>query len=695
MKTNFKKTLSVLLAVLMLTGTFGVTAFAANRNITYNRYPTSTDVTLKDGFSTSAYTVSGNKYKTKTSYADGTSYTVEQAMFDRPGYVQDGWVRSTANVTKDKSQLVEGSTFFSFGSSVNVSSALSNLYPHWDAVKYTVTYKPGSAAGVVGSEMSEECAYNSTHKTKAATVFTRVGYKISGWATTDGASTVEYKVNTNITITGNLTLYPVWEVSTSTLSYNRYPTTSGVVSFTDGGEEALLAIATKNGSNEYVVNDPYPTGSTVPTLGVIFQREGYVMDGWVNNYSVSESDIGNITGANSYWAIGEDVTITGNLKLYPHWSIIKLNVTYLPGSAEGVAGSSVTDVVEYGKTFKTKDAALFTRDGYDLIGWSTVDGADEAEYKVNTNASTKEELVLYPVWEKITYSISAPNSTIEFERQCVDVEKETKTVVLTNDGNRNLTDITASNDKFDIVLSSANVNVGKTINVKITPKADLAPGKYSEEVVFTDSTGNLNYTLKIMYELDNHIFARYEDDGNATYTHDGTKTAMCSYGCGSSHTIDNPGSMKVVDAANNTAKGLETSYVHHRTVRFTAYGSGSDNTEPVDGIKRYVPTSWYVNEDFNGVFVADEETGVTNYDVIYTHTKYGTYTLVIDYIVEQYDAANDEWVLVEDETDTKSFTYTVGPTEEEKKEDIMPTTILSLIMGAFAYIIELFKGLFS
>lgn len=694
MKTNFKKALSVLLAVLMLTGVFGVTASAAARKMVYNRYPTSTDVTLKSGFSTTNYTVSGNKYTTKTSYNDGTSYTLEDEMFTRPNYVQDGWVKTSSNSSKDKSTLVEGTSFFGLGATVKVASSMYNFYPHWTPVDYTVTYNPGSAAGVQGSEFSEPCPYNTSHKTKGADAFIRLGYKIIGWSTTDGAATALYKVNASFTVKDNVTLYPVWEASTATVKYNRYPTTTAVT-FAEGGEEALLAIAQQTGTNEYTVNEVYPSGSSIHSLGVVFEREGYVMDGWTDNSRMCDSDISQITGAYHYWAMGEDITVVTDVALYPHWSIIRLNVNYLPGSASGVVGSAVAEVVDYGKSFKTKDASVFTREGYDLVGWSTTDGAETAEYKLNVNVSTKEDLTLYPVWEKISYSLSAPETTVEFDRQCVDTAKVTKTVVLTNDGNRNLTGLTASNDKFDIVFGATTVNVGKTVNVKITPKVDLTPDKYNETIVIADSTGNLNFVIEVKYELDNHIFARYEDDGNATYTHDGTKTAMCSYGCGESHTIDNPGSIKVVDASYNTAEGLETSYVHHRTIRFTAYGSGMDNEEPVDGIKRYIPVSWYVDEDFNGVFVADEETGVTNYDVIYTHTKYGTYTLVIDYIVEQYDAANDEWVLVEDETDTKSFTYNVGPTAEEEKEDIMPVTILSLIMGAFAYILDLFKTLFS
>jgi hypothetical protein len=191
--------------------------------------------------------------------------------------------------------------------------------------------------------------------------------------------------------------------------------------------------------------------------------------------------------------------------------------------------------------------------------------------------------------------------------------------------------------------------------------------------------------------------------------------------------------MKIYSADNNAAVGLADQYIHHRTVRFTAFGSGCDNTEVVVGTKRYLPVSWYVNEEYNGTFEDD------NFDVVFTHTVFGKYTLKINYIEQVYTCDNEaeptmvcfdcgeivdgdtcptcgnpteaypcelcgqtncgnalidpeshvcSWQAT-GEADEKTFEYTVGTTAEEEQEVVMPNTILTLIFGLFSKLLEL------
>jgi len=136
----------------------------------------------------------------------------------------------------------------------------------------------------------------------------------------------------------------------------------------------------------------------------------------------------------------------------------------------------------------------------------------------------------------------------------------------------------------------------------------------------------------------------------------------------------------VYSADNNDAVGLADSYIHHRTVRFTAYGSGMDDAEGVVG-KRFLPVTWYVNDDFNGEF----ENG---YEVVFTHTLFGNYTLTINYVEEEFNVETGEWVTT-GVTDEKTFEYTVGTTAEEEQEIIRPNTILSIIFGLFQELLKL------
>ena len=248
----------------------------------------------------------------------------------------------------------------------------------------------------------------------------------------------------------------------------------------------------------------------------------------------------------------------------------------------------------------------------------------------------------------------------------------------------------------------------------------------------------VNILRKKSYSLVIISFDKYVPDGNATYDEDGTKTAYCTNGCGATDTIADEGSMKIFSADNNKAVGLLPEYIYHKTVRFTAFGSGMDNENPVAGSKRFRPVSWWVNDEHNG-----ELTEATGYDVNYVHTDFGSFGLVITYVEEVYTCDNhgDPIFLCEDcgeltgetceycgaaaqaivcdlcgdptcqnplyeddktfgwvetgETDEKVFNYSIGASEKDQQEVVMPNTIVSIIFGLFTYFFELIGGLFG
>ena len=206
---------------------------------------------------------------------------------------------------------------------------------------------------------------------------------------------------------------------------------------------------------------------------------------------------------------------------------------------------------------------------------------------------------------------------------------------------------------------------------------------YNETLEFVANKDAVSFSIPARFSVNDHAFNRYESNNDATYSQDGTKTSECLNGCGTKDTIADVGSMKFFGAKYNTVEGLSEEYIYHRTVRFTAYGSGTDYTEEeiVDGVKRFVPDEWYVNEDFNGKF---EE----SYDVTFTHTLFGTYILTVNYNEEKYDGTTEEWVPT-GETDEKIFVYTVEETAEEKQEILMPQSILGILFGLIEMLLSL------
>ncbi len=411
-------------------------------------------------------------------------------------------------------------------------------------------------------------------------------------------------------------------------------------------------------------------GTTVTLAGALFTREGYVQTGW----STAQA------GTKKNYELGASLTIKKNTKLYPYWEANKIVVTFAPG-ADGIGAVETAEANE-GDTVKFP-GAIFTREDYIQIGWTSVDGgALEFGLTDNTPAITAP-VTFYPVWEKCDYTVEANLSTINFGTVCINYpEVASETLVITNVGNTAVTYTLPSNPAYSFTVTSGSLvlEAGKSVEIEITPAMNLDAGNYNSTLVFECDYAASSVSVNARFTVKNHSYTKYTSNNDATYESDGTKTAYCTNNCGASDTIDDIGSKKIYSADNNGAIGLSKEYLHHRTVRFTAFGSGMDDELGVVG-KRFVPTTWYVTEEFNGAF----ENG---YDIVFTHTVFGNYTLTINYVEEEYNEETKEWVAT-GVTDEKTFDYVVGTNEYEEQEVVRPNTILSIIFGLFAQLLAL------
>ncbi len=574
MKTNFRKTLAVLLAVLMVASVFSVTVFAAyTSTIQAGSAAGSTlKATLEDG------TPITDDMLILTTDASNKFNLPGEAYFEREDYIQDGWTK-TAN---------GGGTLIKFGASQTVKNNTTKYYPHWKQVVFNVTFGPGN-----------------------------------------------------------------------------YYDANDPNNFTDASMTQV---------KEHVIKTDGTDAQKVILPGAMFTREGYEQTGWCTAKS------NNGTGTKLEFGSEYTAKITKDISLYPFWTPVVYDVEFVGG--EFGVGTSQSFEVSYNKTVKAPDA-IFTRDGYSQIGWTTVENSDEIELALNVlTPKITDDVTYYPVWRKDVYSATADATTVNFGTSCIDYSNPgAQNIVVTNDGNAPLEFTLPTDENYNITLVDGSLSLlpGRTFTVSIEPVSNLPIGKYNKTFVFDCDKDVADIEISVSFKVVNHSFGTYKSNNDATYTADGTKTAECLNGCGTKDTVADLGSMKVYSIDNNDAKGLQDSYVHHRTVRFTAYGSGMDDAEGVVG-KRFRPVAWYVNEEFNGEF----ENG---YDVTFTHTLFGEYTLTINYVEEQLDTATGEWVATE-VVDTKTFDYTVGTTAEEEQEIIRPNTILSIIFGLFA---ELFK----
>lgn len=617
MKTNFKKTLAVFLAVLMLSSIFSVIGLAAR---TYT-------VTYKPGKGVEGNQIV-NEFTDKITLLGETYY--------KDGYVQVGWATSDG-----------GSKKYNFNQRYSQKKNLV-LYPVWEvAVEYTVTYKPGT--GVDGEEFVDK-TFTSNVQFRDVT-YTRDGFVQTGWTLTDGGTTRDYGLNATFNMSSlnvtEIVLYPYWEGVAYTVSY----------------------IPDSYSKETEVVTQSANFNASVPLKEALFTREGYIQTGW----ALTE-------GGERKYEVGKmsDI-ITGDLDLYPVWSK-KCDVVFMPGQYG--EGDSETIIILEGTTATLK-GALFTRAGYTQRGWSTTDGGEMTYELYEQGVVIESDTILYPYWVKNVYALEFSQSTLNFGDNCLGyITAEAQDVVITNKGNVPVTLNAAFPGDYDIQLSGTGVlNVGESITITLQPKTTLGLGDYSQIIkVSTVEAPAVVYDLVIKFTVTDHFYDEYVSANDATYTQDGRLVAECVKGCGHKDYKENPGSKKVFSVDNNDAIGLEAAYIHHRTVRFTAYGSGMDDTE--DYLKtRFRPVSWYVNDEFNGEF----ENG---YDVTFTHTIFGEYTLTINYVEETKDEATGEWVET-GVTDTKTFSYTVGTTAEEEQEIVRPNTILNIIFGLFQQLLAL------
>ena len=444
-------------------------------------------------------------------------------------------------------------------------------------------------------------------------------------------------------------------------------------------------------TDEYV-QDGIASGTTITLLGETYTRTGYTHAGWSTNKN----------GTTRTYTLEKAQKITKNLTLYPYWTVNKYTITF-DGGEYGV-GTAQAKEVNFGKDVASPNA-IFTRDGYIQIGWTatvieiTTDAAgNEVLTPVVDTIAVGEKIAVVtgdvtyvPVWEQVIIDADVEISGNNFGAECENYTAPgAETITITNNGNVTLNYTLPTSDAYNVSIVSGKLALvpGATLVISVQPKAGLAHANYNTELVFACDYANCAVSAEFLFSVVEHSFDKYVSNGDATYDEDGTKTAKCTNGCGATDTIADIGSQKIFSADNNAAEGLLPAYIYHKTVRFTAFGSGMDNENPVEGSKRYLPVSWYVNDTFNGEF-----TEITGYDVNYVHTDFGDFTLTINYI-EQEMTADGEWVDT-GATDTKVFDYTIGASEKDEQEVVRPNTITNIIFGLFAYLIEILTSFFG
>ena len=211
---------------------------------------------------------------------------------------------SSVSGTKEKI-TVEAYNVFNSASGTSATSAA--IY-YEVRTPYTISYNKGSGDGISGSHVNMRKLKGVNHHLPFE-VFTRTGYRQTGWTTSDGGSKT-HELGGYYTGDADQTFYPVWTANPYTITLNNY-----------GGEGGSSSVtATYGQSTRFSILNP--------------TREGYTFCGWYyGQLTVVIDTEGNlIRGVNGFTNAEGQWTGTSNCTLKAIWkhnsSLGKYNFRY-------------------------------------------------------------------------------------------------------------------------------------------------------------------------------------------------------------------------------------------------------------------------------------------------------------------------------------------------------------------------------
>ena len=283
----------------------------------------------------------------------------------RTGYTFQGYYTST-NGGGSKVYNSSGSPYISKWTFTSTTT----LYAYWTVNSYTITYDDNGGTGGTDTQ-TKNYGSSVTIRTASACGFSRTGYTFSHWNTNSSGTGTNYYAGNTYSTNANLRLYAQWTRITYTISYRP-----------NGGTGSNYSQTKNYGSSVSILS--------YSTCG--FSRTGYTFSRWNTNSSG--------TGTNYY--AGNSYSTNANLTLYAQWTINTYSVNYRPN---GGMGSNLTDTKTYGQTLTLRGSTTYTRDGYDLIGWSTSSTATTPTYSCGGSYTSNSSVTLYAVWRLKTYTL--------------------------------------------------------------------------------------------------------------------------------------------------------------------------------------------------------------------------------------------------------------------------------------------------
>lgn len=266
--------------------------------------------------------------------------------------------------------------------SVKASITIPESYFKKDVKKETYTYKVtfnGNGASVTKGELS--CSTTGLSCKIKLPEIKRDNGIIIGYSENANATTAQYAVGQEISITANKTLYAI---------------TAKKITLTINGNGASV-------SKSSVTCNIYNIGKNCKVTTPTITRSGYSIIGFNSNANATQPE----------YKVSTSVNIDKDKTIYAITSK-KLTATF-NGNGASVSKSSITcNVYNNGKTCNVTTPTI-TRSGYSIIGFNSNANATSSEYKTSASATTGSTAKTLSAG-KTYYAITKKNITVTFAK---------------------------------------------------------------------------------------------------------------------------------------------------------------------------------------------------------------------------------------------------------------------------------------
>lgn len=292
----------------------------------------------------------------------GKTLTISSTKPTRTGYTFKGWATSST-----------GSVAYASGASYTANASVT-LYAIWQKITYIVKYNANGGTGAPNNQTKTygvALTLSTTKPTRASYVDengSTVSYTFKGWATSASSSTVAYKSGASYTANTGVTLYAVWAVTTTVLTYD-------IIYETGDGSSVASQVKTK-GMN-------ITLSTTVPT------RNGFTFSKWN-----TASD-----GSGTSYNAGATYSTDADLTLYAIWTPWTHTVNF---NINGGSGSVPSSFTKTGGIDVVLSETVPVRNNYICLAWSTnADGSGEIYNvgEVYDNEKNGGTVTLYAKWD--------------------------------------------------------------------------------------------------------------------------------------------------------------------------------------------------------------------------------------------------------------------------------------------------------